>query len=69
VSPETKALQFYWDGVDHEDLYCVCGEPHPQQIFVEALPAKMMRKCRRCGAVAELNEGTGEWLVVSKEAK
>lgn len=54
---------FYWGGVDHEDLYCVCGTPHPEQIFEDEFPAKLIRRCCQCGAVADLDEGSGEWII------
>lgn len=54
---------FYWDGVDHEDLFCVCGTPHPVQIFDDAFPDKWIRQCSQCGAVAEFNDGSDEWEV------
>lgn len=54
---------FYWSGTDNEDLYCVCGTPHPEQIFDDALPAKMIRRCTQCGATADLDEGTGDWII------
>jgi len=62
MSVELKK-SFYWDGVDHEDLYCVCGTPHPEQIFEDEFPAKFIRRCSQCGAVADLDEGSGEWVV------
>ena len=54
---------FYWHGLDNEDLHCVCGTPHPVQIFDDALPANMTRQCTQCGAIADLDEGSGEWVV------
>lgn len=59
----TTAQSFYWDGVDHETLHCVCGTPHPVQIFDDAFPARMIRRCGQCGATADLNESTGDWIV------
>jgi hypothetical protein len=44
----TKANQFYWDGVDHEDLHCVCGTPHPE------VTSELVRTCTQCGAIADL---------------
>lgn len=60
---EDEPEAFYWDGVDHEDLHCVCGTPHPVQIFDDAFPSRMIRRCGQCGATADLNERTGAWLV------
>jgi hypothetical protein len=57
---------FYWDGEDHEDLYCVCGTPFPEQIFEEAFPARAIVRCTQCGATADLDEGTGDWVVRRK---
>jgi len=54
---------FYWSGTDNEDLYCICGTPHPEQIFDEALPAKIIRRCIQCGAIADLDESAGDWVV------
>lgn len=61
MSAEKK--MFYWDGVDHEDLYCVCGTPHPEQIFRDDFPSRHLRKCTQCGTTAELDEETLEWFV------
>jgi hypothetical protein len=59
---------FYWGGEDHEDLYCMCGTPHPVQIFNEALPGVAIRKCSQCGAVAILDDGAdfnNSWDIVA----
>jgi hypothetical protein len=48
---------FYWDGVDHEDLYCVCGTPHPTVVSAES------RRCETCGAIADWSEERLEWVI------
>jgi hypothetical protein len=60
---EDEPEAFYWDGVAHETLHCVCGTPHPEQIFEDEFPSRVIRRCGQCGAVADLNERTGAWLV------
>ena len=42
--------KFYWGGTDNEDLYCVCGTPHPTVVSEE------LRRCEQCGAAAQLIE-------------
>ena len=56
--------QFYWGGEDHEHLHCACGTPHPVQVFDESRPGVAMMQCTQCGAVATLDEGTGEWDIL-----
>ncbi len=51
------AAQFYWDGIDHEDLHCVCGTPYPTFSDDPAHPDNDdhgIATCDKCGAVADL---------------
>lgn len=54
---------FFWGGEDNEDLFCVCGTPHPVQIFNDELPGLFSRRCSQCGAMGDLDEGSGDWIV------
>lgn len=60
---EDEPTKFYWGGVPAIDLHCVCGTPHPVQIFDDAFPSRMIRQCGQCGAIADLDESSGDWIV------
>jgi len=64
AGPSGEFARFYWDGIDHETLHCACGTPSPEQLFDESRPGVAMRRCTQCGAVATLDEGTGEWDIL-----
>lgn len=61
---EYTGTQFYWGGVDHEDLYCVCGTPYPEQFLDESRPEVHIVRCTQCGTIATLDEGTGQWDIL-----
>ena len=51
--------KFYWSGTDNEDLYCVCGTPHPTVVSEE------LRRCEQCGAAAQfVDDAEGGSFVV-----
>lgn len=65
--PSSTEAQFYWDGIDHEVLHCVCGTPEP---VVEVDPSNpddqdppIIATCGKCAAVADLGTNDlGEWV-------
>ena len=70
----TMRAAFYWDGVDHEDLHCVCGTPHPTVEADSSNPddqdPPIVAKCGQCGAVADLGtDAMGDWIWRVREVK
>ncbi len=54
----------YWDGVDHEDLFCVCGAPDPDLVWESYwINPRTVRVCGTCHAVADYDENALEWVV------
>jgi hypothetical protein len=70
----TERAVFYWDGIDHEDLHCVCGTPHPTVDVDPSNPddqdPPIIATCGQCGAVADLGtDDEGCWIYRVREAK
>jgi hypothetical protein len=68
TAPTIRAVM-YWDGVDHEDLYCVCGTPDPELFWANYWTGVSARRCDTCGAVADYDTQTMEWVIRAEVSK
>ena len=74
TTASTERAVFYWDGIDHEDLHCVCGTPHPTVEVDSSNPddqdPPIIARCEQCGTVADLGtDANHEWIYRVRETK